>query len=142
MVSVFRFGLIRASSYRLNRKPDTTFFHKVAILFKAINMEKTFVGRDTLYIVHPLLLRCCPRCSDLSWSAVSQQKCCCCCFCCLCCHLKTSSGILFIIKNLGIQDCLLLLNSRLGENIYKICVSLPDYAVADIIHIEIFRTKK
>lgn len=54
---------------------------------------------------------------------------------------KTSSGILFIIKNLEIQDCLLLLNSRLGENIYKICVSLPDYAVTDTIHIEIFRTK-
>ena len=39
LVSVFRFGLIRASSYRPKRKSDTTFFQNAAILFKAINRK-------------------------------------------------------------------------------------------------------
>ncbi len=33
-----------------DRKPDTTFFHKVTILFKAINMEKTFCRER--YVIH------------------------------------------------------------------------------------------
>ena len=39
LVLGFRFGLIRASSKRPNRKPNPTFFQKANILFKAINRK-------------------------------------------------------------------------------------------------------
>ena len=44
----FRFGLIRASSSRPNRKPNPTFFQKADILFKAINRKNISCKRYSL----------------------------------------------------------------------------------------------
>ena len=48
LVLGFRFGLIRASSYRPNRKPNPTFFQKANILFKAINRKNISCKRYSL----------------------------------------------------------------------------------------------